>query len=68
VPSFLIAGLGWQQAGEASLERVGGHVFGVPEIPEFAVSETMDGQEIPAVFPTLGLADQDHHLLAVEGF
>jgi hypothetical protein len=44
--SFLVAGLGWKEAGEAALERVGGHLLGITEVPELAVSETMNGQEV----------------------
>ena len=59
---FLISRFGWPQAGESPLKTVCGHVLGISKIPEFAVTETMNGQEVSVIaFRTL--ADQYHHFL-----
>ena len=67
LPSLHIAGLGWQEVGEAALEGAAGRLLGIAEVQELSVPQPVDGEEMRAVFPVLGLADQDHHL-AVKGF
>ena len=59
LPSFLVAGLGRQETGEAAAEAVGGHVFRIAQVPELAVPKPVDGQEMRAVFSALGLSDEN---------
>jgi hypothetical protein len=58
-PSFLVGGLGRQQVSKAAVEAVGGQVFRIAQVPELAVPNPVDGQEMRAVFSALGLFDED---------
>jgi hypothetical protein len=45
---LFIHGLWRQGTGKPAAEAVGGHVFSITEIPELAVVEMMDGQQMGA--------------------
>ncbi len=56
---FSSAGLGGSRSAKRPLKLSGGHVFRIAQVPELAVPQPVDGQEMCAVFPAFGLADEN---------